>query len=164
MSGKKKAAQAKAFTVFKGFGRALQALREGAGMSRGEVSRRAGISRAALYRYEAGQSWPRMENLDAVLSALGKDVLDLGLALYREQAESKGRGRGALDRPDLLASPIGRQILDHSRMLYFTGSFWIDAALALLPAAKASAEGAQQAPGPGGEHETEEADAGSGAG
>jgi transcriptional regulator with XRE-family HTH domain len=160
----KKAAASKGVRAFQGFGRALQALREGAGLSQGEVSRRTGISRAALSRYESGQSWPRLERLDAVLSAMTKDVLDLGLALYREQAEARGGEGRAFDRPDLLASPAGRQILDHSRMLFFTGRFWIDAALALVPAARPSDEDAEKEQRSDGEHPTEEADAGSGTG
>lgn len=163
MSGRK-ATASRVVRAFQGFGRALQALREEAALSQGEVCRRSGISAAAFSRYESGQSWPRMETLDAVLAAMGKDVLDLGLALYREQSEARGGEGRAFDRPDLLASPAGRQILDHSRMLFFTGRFWIDAALALVPAARPSEEDAEKEQTSDGEHPTEEADAGSGTG
>lgn len=105
-----------------------------------------------------------MDTLDAVLSAMEKDVLDLGLALYRVQAEARARPEGAFDRPDLLASPVGRQILDHSRMLFYTGSFWIEAALALLPAAKKRTRRPEEAPEPRSPEATEETDAGSGTG
>ena len=164
MSAKRRGAGPGGGRALQGFGRALQALREGAGLTQGEICRRTGVSRAAFSRYESGETWPRLERLDAILSAMDKDVLDLGLALYREQAEAKGREGRAFDRPDLLASPVGRQILDHSRMLFYTGSFWIDAALGLLPMAKERTR--RPAEGPEGEiqGETEATDARSGTG
>ncbi len=125
--------------AFEGLGSALQALRAEAGLSRGDLERASGLSAASLASYESGRSLPRLEKLDAILSGLGMDALDLALALYREQAKAIARERPVSDRPDLLASPAGRQVLDHARTLYFMGNFWIDSALALLPAARAKA-------------------------
>lgn len=122
---------------FEGLGPALQALREAAGLRPSEVSERSGVSASVISRYEAGKSRPKVATLDAILEALGVDVLDLGLQLYRQQAKAKRRARTAVERPDLLATPAGRQILEHARMLFHMGSFWTEAALAVLPAARA---------------------------
>jgi len=136
--------------IFEGLGPALQALRTEAGFSRSDVSKTSGLSGAALSRYESGKALPNLEALDEILSALGLDALDLALELYRQQAQETARARPLFERKDLLASPMGRQVLDHARTLFFMGNFWIDAALALLPAFRAA--------GPGGEGSGEPAE------
>ncbi len=129
----------RALEAFAGFGAALQALRAQAAMSRADLQRASGLSASSLASYEAERSLPRIDKLDAILSGLGMDVLDLALALYREGAKAISRERPLFERPDLLAGPGGRQVLDHARTLYFMGEFWIDSALTLLPAARAEA-------------------------
>lgn len=151
---------------FDGFGPALRALRERAGLSQAEVEARSGLKSPSLHRYEAGKALPKLATLDATLSALEMDALDLALELYRQQAASRARARGSFERGDLLASPMGRQILDHARMLYHLGTFWIEAALALLPAARPAGpvgEHASEQPEPAGEEAPLEATADAGA-
>ncbi|MFP3941624.1 MAG: helix-turn-helix domain-containing protein [Thermoanaerobaculia bacterium] len=121
---------------FEGLGAALQNLRKATGLSRVELARRSGVSESMLSRYESGKAWPNLATLDAVLTGLRRDALDLALELYREQAQAKQRDREALEAPNLLATPVGQQILHQARLLYYTGSFWIDLALTLLPAAR----------------------------
>lgn len=121
---------------FDGLGPAVRSLREASGLSRAELAERSGVSESMLSRYEGGTAWPNLATLDAVLSGLRGDALDLALELYRHQAQAKATDREALEAPDLLASPVGEQILHHARMLYYTGRFWIDLALTLLPAAR----------------------------
>ena len=146
---------------FDRLGPALEALRRRAGLSQKEVLDRAEITASAYSRYEAGKSVPRIVTLDAILAALGMDALDLGLELHRQQAVERTGARGAFQREDLLASPVGRQVLDQTRVLYHLGCFWIDAALALLPAARPaggkSVEPSQPQPEPPSQEEVADA-------
>ena len=123
---------------FKRLGPALEALRRRVGLTQQEVVERAEITAPRLSRYEAGKAVPRVVTLDAILSALGMDALDLALELHRQDVEQRVSAKAAFEREDLLASPVGRQVLDQARVLYHLGCFWIDAALALLPAARPS--------------------------
>lgn len=92
----------------------------------------------------AGRQWRACSRVE---TARSRAALDLAIELYRQQGARRRRSaREELDRPDLLAGAGGAQIVDHARMLWFTGCFWIDAALALLPAARPDGE----AGGPGG--------------
>ncbi|MXW94051.1 MAG: helix-turn-helix transcriptional regulator [Acidimicrobiaceae bacterium] len=55
-------------------GRGLKSVRHASGLSRSEVAARAGASREALSRLEAGQHVARTDTLTAVLDALGYEL------------------------------------------------------------------------------------------
>jgi len=57
------------------FGQRLQALREAAGLSRRELSVRAGPGARAIGRYEQGQAHPASGSLEALARALGPGLL-----------------------------------------------------------------------------------------
>lgn len=55
-------------------GTLLQYVRRKAGLSQRELGRRAGVTQASIARIEAGQTSPRFETLDRLLSACGYEL------------------------------------------------------------------------------------------
>jgi transcriptional regulator with XRE-family HTH domain len=55
-------------------GALLQYVRRKAGLSQRELGRRAGVTQASIARIEAGQTSPRFETLDRLLSACGYEL------------------------------------------------------------------------------------------
>jgi transcriptional regulator with XRE-family HTH domain len=56
------------------FGQHLRGLREGAGLSRAELSRKAGVPASTLRHWEAGQGFPGLPALIRLAAALGVPV------------------------------------------------------------------------------------------
>lgn len=77
-------------------GKAVRRLRTAHGLTLGEVSGRAGISRAMLSRLETGDVMPSLETLAALTTALGVSLSQLlqGFAGDRNPAQHVRRGEG----------------------------------------------------------------------
>src|SRR5689334_15149264 len=67
-------------------GTLLWELRTARGWSLGQLAQRAGVSKAALSRWENGERLPRVPELEATLAALGADATQRALAFARIQA------------------------------------------------------------------------------
>lgn len=72
-------------------GRALQILRERAGLTQDQLAKRAGMSYTSLSRYERAVEAPQVKSLDRILAALGVTLRDLADAID----EASGRTRTA---------------------------------------------------------------------
>ena len=96
----------------------LRALREGAGLSLGEVARRAGLSKSTVSLLEAGRANPSIETLWALAAALGVPFGRLvhgGSPAVRVVRAGEGPRIGARDAPvtvRLLASSAHRAAHD----------------------------------------------------
>ncbi len=90
----------------------LRALREAAGLSQSELSRRADVPRAALSKYEAGQASPNPDRLAVIAQALGRQPLDFldyeqlgqGLAALRIARGLRQSDVADLAGPDMTVS------------------------------------------------------------
>jgi transcriptional regulator with XRE-family HTH domain len=79
-----------------GFGDALKALREKAGLSQSELATRSGLSLRSIQNWEQGHRIPRSQALLALADAVGVSVEQLlaGLVDQRPAPNRRGRRRG----------------------------------------------------------------------
>ena len=82
----------------KSFGRAIQWLRYGSGLSSQEAARRAGISRAHFTAVERGERQPSVQTLERLLDVFDADLTDLQGALSVARSRNF-RKRGAPPAP-----------------------------------------------------------------
>jgi transcriptional regulator with XRE-family HTH domain len=82
--------------LFRHVGLALKVLRELAGVSQAELSRRAGMGKGQLCKYETGKEMPKLESMEKVLAALRVSPLRLFYAMHLLSRLEEGKA------PDLL--------------------------------------------------------------
>jgi transcriptional regulator with XRE-family HTH domain len=70
-----------------GIGQGVKALRLDAGLTQGELASRAGVRLATVNGWERGRALPRVQELTAVLDALGADLYDLGVAIRKQRGQ-----------------------------------------------------------------------------
>lgn len=73
-------------------GRGLRAARHACRLSQAEVAAKAGVSREALTRLEAGQHVARTDTLTALLDVLGYELAFLPRSPQAQQLRDKARG------------------------------------------------------------------------
>lgn len=73
-------------------GRGLKSARRASGLSQADVAARAGVSREALTRLEAGQHAARTDTLTAVLDVLGYELAFLPRSAQAQRLRDKARG------------------------------------------------------------------------
>lgn len=73
-------------------GRGLRSARHGSGLSQAEVAARAGVSREALSRLEAGRHVARTDTLTAVLDVLGYELAFLPRSPQAQQLRDEAKG------------------------------------------------------------------------
>lgn len=95
--------------------------RRRAGLSQGEVSRRAGTSRPTLSAYEHGRVSPTLDTLERIMHAVGHELVARPRMLWRDVAVGGGRFASVPDAlPDLEPARAFRRVelplhLDWSR-------------------------------------------------
>jgi transcriptional regulator with XRE-family HTH domain len=85
---------------FEGLGTALRWLRDRRGLTQAQAAEKAGISKAALSRYEHGRTLPTLETLGRLLRALGCDLFELQRALTTVQGWDRIHPRASAARED----------------------------------------------------------------
>ena len=73
-------------------GRGVRSARRASGLSQAEVAARAGVSREALTRLEAGKHVARTDTLTAVLDVLGYELAFLPRSTQAQRLRDKARG------------------------------------------------------------------------
>ena len=63
--------------IFKKLGDNIKRIREGKGMSQGDISRALSMDRGYISRIESGQKNPTVANLDKIAKALGVSIDEL---------------------------------------------------------------------------------------
>lgn len=75
------------------FGLRLRSLRDGSGLSQGQLAERAGVSIDSIQNWEQDRTQPRLEALPKLASALGVS-LDILLSGQGDESPSPARKRG----------------------------------------------------------------------
>lgn len=97
-------------------GTLLWELRTAGGWSLGKLAQRAGVSKAALSQWESSSRQPRVEELEAVLDALGTDAAGRALVFARIEAPRALRHLRATVDPGLGAPPSAGDLLRAMRL------------------------------------------------
>lgn len=97
-------------------GALLWELRTAGGWTLGKLARRAGVSKAALSRWESGSRQPRVMELEAALDALGANAARRALVFARIEAPRALRHLRRIADPGLGAPPTAGDLLRAMRL------------------------------------------------
>jgi transcriptional regulator with XRE-family HTH domain len=97
-------------------GTLLWELRTAGGWSQGKLAKRAGVSKAALSQWESGARQPRVEELEAVLDALGTDAAGRAFVFAHIEAPRAFRHLRATADPGLGPPPAAGDLLRAMRL------------------------------------------------